>query len=59
MTLSAAEGYISQTPLKVLLREGFTACRVKSSLHLYTLAALAITAGTTPPVPYRHGPDSI
>lgn len=36
MTLSAAEGYISQTPLKVLLREGFTACRVKSSLHLYT-----------------------
>lgn len=35
MTLSAAEGYISQTPLKVLLREGFTACRVKSSLHLY------------------------
>lgn len=39
MTLSAAEGYISQTPLKVLLREGFTACRVKSSLHLYTLPA--------------------
>lgn len=35
VTLSAAEGYISQTPLKVLLPEGFTACRVKSSLHLY------------------------
>jgi hypothetical protein len=38
---------------------------VQSSLQLDTglrtapLAALAITAGTTPPVPYRHGPDSI
>ena len=59
------EDYFSLTPLIIRLCEEFTACPVKCSSPLDTrsqdrpLAALAITVGIPPPVPYRHGPDSI
>ena len=38
VTPPAVKGYISQTPLNILLRAEFTACRVESSLHLYSIA---------------------